>query len=186
MCSRLAETQCSVCCRTLDKGTNRIIVEICGHQKCRECFIKEEEGCSVCKGNNSTQDDKSVEIESPENQNHEDDIDAVDEKLNAESNDETSHIITVNKEGSSLSYRCTICHKTFKSRNNRKYHLFCDKNRSKPFRCEICDKQFITLAHLKYHQSTHDTDKRFACQHCDRIYSGDIALKKHLRKHQSK
>lgn len=181
MCSLLSETRCSVCYRTLDKSTNRIIVEICGHQKCRECFIKEEEGCSICKATKqSLTIDENVPEKCTEIQENLD-----DSKSDVESSiGKASHIITVNEDGTSLLYKCTICQKTFKAKNNRNYHLFCDKSRSKPFHCEICNKQFITLAHFKYHQSTHE-EKRFSCQHCNRIYSGEIALKKHLRKHQS-
>lgn len=192
MCSRYVEAKCSVCCRSLDKVTSRIIVEICGHQKCRECFIREEEGCSICKTerNKPVSIDKNDDNDIVEDQSRNDvETPNGDKAIDAEACetfDEAPHIIAVKQNGILSSYKCTLCHKSFKSRNNRKYHLFCDKTRSKPFQCEECNKQFITLAHLKYHQSTHDVNKRFTCQHCNKIYSGEIALRKHLRKHQSK
>lgn len=196
MCTRYAETQCSICHRFLDKSNNRIIVEICGHQKCRECFIKEEDGCSLCALNKNS---PNVNKESSSDGHHSNPISANEEEkddqrdvenvANASTIDEidevAAHIITTKDAEDVVRYKCTICQKCFKSRNNRKYHLFCDKTRSKPFQCNQCDKQFITIAHLNYHQSTHNTDKHFSCTHCHKVYSGDIALKKHMRKHQS-
>lgn len=195
MCSRYAETQCCVCCRFLDQSNSRIIVEICGHQKCRECFIKEEDGCSICARNKGQE--YSSEIANRSNSQIDADIfepipsssesARADEKsFVGDSNDNVSHIITTSENGDEVRYKCTICQKSFKSRNNRKYHVFCDKTRSKPFQCKKCDKQFITLAHMNYHtQSTHNTEKSFACTQCHKIYSGPIALKKHMKKHQS-
>lgn len=198
MCSRYAETQCCVCCRYLDQSSNRIIVEICGHQKCRECFIKEEDGCSICARNkekclsdvdsrsNSHGSSFDVIASSSNSAKVLDDDRANNVPLSVEINENVSHIITTNEnDGDAKRYKCTICQKTFKSRNNRKYHVFCDKTRSKPFQCNQCDKQFITLAHMNYHQSTHNINKQFACSHCHKIYSGPIALKKHMKKHQS-
>lgn len=193
MCSRYAETQCSVCCRFLDQSSSRIIVEICGHQKCRECFIKEEDGCSICARNKkkfcSEVDNHGSNFEaipsSSESANVLDKDRGNETPLVVDINEDVSHIITTNEDGEAMRYKCTICQKSFKSRNNRKYHLFCDKTRSKPFQCNQCDKEFITLAHMNYHQSTHNTEKQFACSHCHKIYSGPIALKKHMKKHQS-
>lgn len=190
MCSRYADAQCCVCRRYLEQSSNRIIVEICGHQKCRECFIKEEDGCSQCVQNN---EQFSKQFQSHEvvalssdccNEPIQSDIIA-ETPLIVEINEDASHIITTNDTVDAVRYKCTICQKSFKSRNNRKYHLFCDKTRSKPFQCNQCDKQFITLAHMNYHQSTHNADKHFECKHCQKFYSGEIALKKHMRKHQS-
>ncbi|XP_055304428.1 zinc finger protein 25-like [Sitodiplosis mosellana] len=198
MCSRYAETQCCVCCRFLDQSSSRIIVEICGHQKCRECFIKEEDGCSICARNKGRECPSEIDRRSNGHESSFEVIPSSSESvkvLNAgrageapfagEINEDVSHIITMNENGDEVRYKCTICQKSFKSRNNRKYHVFCDKTRSKPFQCNQCDKQFITLAHMNYHQSTHNTDKQFACPHCQKIYSGPIALKKHMKKHQN-
>lgn len=191
MCSRYADTQCCVCRRLLGNSNNRIIVEICGHQKCRECFIKEEDGCSLCNQNKQQISNEvqcvSSNIDVPSSSNElRGDITARGDTNDTKTLVDVSHIVTVNENDKAVCYKCTICEKTFKSRNNRKYHLFCDKNRSKPFQCSQCGKQFITQAHMNYHQSTHNTDKSFACPHCQKVYSGEIALKKHLKKHQSR
>lgn len=192
MCSRYAEAQCCICHRNLGQtNNNRIIVEICGHQKCRECFIQEENGCSVCSKNELECDAKAQATPSSSaddigrDDGHEES--GVDSALTAQVIQEATHIITTTEDADgAVRYKCTICQKSFKSRNNCKYHLFCDKTRSKPFKCSQCDKQFITLAHMNYHQSTHNLEKRFPCTQCQKVYSGEIALKKHLKKHQSK
>lgn len=194
MCSRYAEAQCCICHRNLGQtNNNRIIVEICGHQKCRECFIQEENGCSLCSKNEQACDDNAAAIPASSgiddirgDDSHEEN--GVDSALTAQVIQDASHIITTTEDadGGTVRYKCTICQKSFKSRNNCKYHLFCDKSRSKPFKCNQCDKQFITLAHMNYHQSTHNLEKRFQCTQCQKVYSGEIALKKHLKKHQSK
>lgn len=197
MCTRYAEAQCCICRRYLDQSNNRIIVEICGHQKCRECFIKEEDGCSLCSQNGNLNDasthiDNGLAVPSSSSDSIKDDeknrTNIVEASAMVDINDVdvASHIITTSDNGDGPRFKCTICQKSFKSRNNCKYHLFCDKTRSKPFQCNQCDKQFITLAHMNYHQSTHSIDKHFSCPHCQKVYSGEIALKKHMRKHQSK
>lgn len=191
MCSLYAEAQCCICHRNLGQTNNRIIVEICGHQKCRECFIQEENGCSLCAKKEQECTDISAAIPSSggdeirRHDGHEES--GVDSALTAEVIQDASHIITTTEHGDgAVRYKCTICQKSFKSRNNCKYHLFCDKTRSKPFQCNQCEKQFITLAHMNYHQSTHSVEKQFPCTQCQKVYSGEIALKKHLKKHQSK
>lgn len=196
MCSRYAEAQCCICSRNSGQSNNRIIIETCGHQKCWECLIKEENGCSLCSKNGQECGDSASAIPSSsgsdggdgkcaENDEHEEG--GIDCALTADIIQDASHIITIaDHVDGTVRYKCTICQKQFKSRNNCKYHLFCDKSRSKPFQCNQCGKQFITLAHMNYHQSTHSIDKRFPCTQCQKVYSGEIALKKHLKKHQSK
>lgn len=197
MCSRYAEAQCCICHRNFSQSNNnRIIVEICGHQKCRECFIQEENGCSVCATKTVDENGVGDSVSAVPSSSNGAPIDAtdgreecgIDSALTAEVIQDASHIITTTEQGDGTTrYKCTICQKSFKSRNNCKYHLFCDKSRAKPFKCNQCDKQFITLAHMNYHrQSTHNVEKQFPCTHCKKIYSGEIALKKHMKKHQSK
>lgn len=48
------QNACQKCGQTSDQLQNsnkRLVVEICGHTKCRDCFIREENGCEEC--NNS-------------------------------------------------------------------------------------------------------------------------------------
>lgn len=98
-----------------------------------------------------------------------------------------THVVTNGRCDSNKStYTCKICQKTFKSKNNRKYHSYCDPKKPKPFSCKQCNKQFITESHLKYHEKIHLDGNVFQCRFCDRRYLREISLKKHERKHKSK
>lgn len=97
----------------------------------------------------------------------------------------TSHIQKI-KVKNSTSFKCLICQKQFKSRNNKKYHFYCDQKLKKPWECDLCDKTFITLFHYQYHMKTHSNSEWFACTQCDKKYMREISLKKHLKKHNSK
>lgn len=173
------ETQCSVCHNIFDRSLNRIIIEACGHRKCRECLIKEVDGCSLCAQHQQIETiqpiiSKSVNIGDAIGDTHES-----EPSITAES-DHMSNVIEFDG-----GYKCTICQRRFKSRNNRKYHQFCNKNQAKPLQCSQCDRQFITVAHLKYHQMAHEGEQKFPCRYCGKVYTRDTILKKHMRKHQS-
>lgn len=237
MCTRDTKIKCLICNESLNSNTNRIIVEICGHKKCRQCFIKEENGCTICNRNkNDTNSDNNKpaneeiltkplpmanlsvdeqiaftsndsnltttidsdkkievienflinpindELLSPKSQN---DIHLIAKNTSID-RAAVSHI-TVIRDGNNkaISYLCTICQKSFKSRNNQKYHYYCDGSQTKPFACDQCNKQFITFSHLQYHQKTH-TNHLHQCEMCDKIYLTEIGLLKHMRKHKSK
>lgn len=172
------DTQCSVCHSIFDKSLNRIIIEACGHRKCRECLIKEAAGCSLCARYHRNDCSSNDLVEDIDKQKHtitsEPDLPGVVDNENA------SNVIEFNG-----GYKCTICFRCFKTRNNRKYHQFCDKNRTKPFQCDQCDRQFVTAAHLKYHKSAHKGTQNYPCPHCGKSYTTDAILRKHLHKHQS-
>lgn len=133
MCSRYVDKKCSVCFRALDKRVNRIIVEICGHQKCRECFIKEEDGCSICQSISHESVSDEPAHDGPENSEAtiQNGINETNGKEPIEKYNEISHIVTVTQDGVGKIYKCMLCKKSFKSPNNRRYHLFCDKTQLK-------------------------------------------------------
>lgn len=98
-----------------------------------------------------------------------------------------SHIVVNDKcSNNKLTYTCKLCQKTFKSKNNRKYHLYCDPDIPKPFPCSDCNKRFVTASHLEYHRKIHLDSNIFQCKFCDKRYLREISLKKHERKHKSK
>lgn len=37
-------------------------------------------------------------------------------------------------------FECKICKKTFRSKSNRRYHVYCDKTIEKPFSCSKCSQ----------------------------------------------
>lgn len=208
MCS--TQLMCSICNEST--ATNRIIVETCGHQKCRECFIREEDGCSICIAANATHTMEAHRNQLPSSQPE--DLSAnfsagigqskrvkvienvlISSKTNCKNKRRTTsggtktrpaHITVVKDDsGKVIAYMCTICSKSFKSRNNQQYHFYCDKSQPKPYGCGRCGKQFVTQSHMQYHEQTHD-NKIFRCNECDRVFSAEIGLRKHAQKHTSK
>jgi hypothetical protein len=43
-----SEVACPQCNIIINDYTNRLIKEVCGHDKCRQCFINENNGCQIC------------------------------------------------------------------------------------------------------------------------------------------
>lgn len=274
MCTSVTEIKCPICNEYIDQSKNRIIVELCGHSKCRLCFITEENGCVVCNkdklpavqdisiGNeyssksDPTEDgqqqhenfkvesskkdsdnvlhtdsnesslttnakdlSKRVEVledviifpKTAESEPHQNKTfttqvppeevqpseteqpttspaNSIQKAIRKPKTDERlrsqSHIEVINVD-KKISYKCLICKKQFKSRNNKKYHLYCDRKLTRPLQCDKCDKTFITTFHMQYHLKTHQSTELFACSQCDRKYLREISLKKHIRKHKS-
>jgi hypothetical protein len=42
--------KCPLCGQPTFKARTRLIKDACGHTKCRLCLMQEENGCSICKG----------------------------------------------------------------------------------------------------------------------------------------
>lgn len=276
MCTSVTEIKCPICNEYIDQNKNRIIVELCGHSKCRLCFITEENGCVVCNKDklptvqgisigiekstksgptkndeqqqeyfkdenskrgsenaphsdtnesdpavNATDLSKRVEIledviifpktVEPEPHQQQSELSTAQVSLDEVHPSDTegpttspansiqiairkpktderlrtqSHIEVINVD-QKISFKCLICQKQFKSRNNKKYHLYCDRKLTRPLKCDKCDKTFITTFHLQYHLKTHQSTELFACSQCDRKYLREISLKKHIKKHRS-
>uniref|UniRef100_A0A1B0DP89 Zinc finger protein n=1 Tax=Phlebotomus papatasi TaxID=29031 RepID=A0A1B0DP89_PHLPP len=47
MCAQSVKL-CQYCNREVNSTSNRLIQELCGHNKCRRCFIQEKNGCRIC------------------------------------------------------------------------------------------------------------------------------------------
>lgn len=175
MCSQSERFQCSVCGEVCSSAVNRIIVDACGHRKCRKCLIAEDNGCSICRLREAKATDES-QTERATTEMH---------PSAPPSRSNYAHItVQRDNKGKAITYTCSICEKTFASRNNQKYHLYCDRKQRKPFECDQCRKQFITQSHLNYHVKTHRGDKH-TCNICNRIFAGENGLRKHSRKHSN-
>lgn len=211
MCS--TQLKCLICNEST--ATNRMVVEMCGHQKCRECFIDEKDGCSICIAASASQAiEKTQNLQSSSSSSQPEDLSAnfsteigqgkrvrvienvlISSKTSARNKlgplsgarrKRPAHItVTKGDNGKVIAYTCTICKKCFKSRNNQHYHFYCDKSQPKPYECSQCGKQFVTQSHLQYHEQTHG-NKIFRCNECDREFSAEIGLRRHARKHTSK
>lgn len=201
MCSINESIKCSICNEYFDPKIVRMIIENCGHQKCRQCFIKESNGCTICIRDESSLYANQTECDIPstttshctskfyENVNDKDftQPDRENGKVLVNGRLQNVEHIKVNRDGrKAISYQCLICNKSFKSRNSQKYHLYCDKNQEKPIACDRCDQRFITVAHFNYHRKNQHSSSRHHCNVCNKVYSSNTGLRKHMQKHESK
>ena len=63
-------------------------------------------------------------------------------------------------------------------RHLRKQHL----EDGKAFACEHCGKSFALKSNLVIHQKTHDLDKPFGCDKCEKTYKQRNSLREHVLK----
>ncbi|XP_011293497.2 zinc finger and BTB domain-containing protein 24 isoform X1 [Musca domestica] len=94
-----------------------------------------------------------------------------------------THIVEETVDGVH-SYYCTACHKRFRSRTQKYYHLECNQLHEKLFRCDSCPKTFSRQSQLKYHRESHASPVN-KCSKCDKIFSNPLALKKHEGLHKA-
>ncbi|XP_055906998.1 zinc finger protein OZF [Eupeodes corollae] len=174
---------CPVCSKTIN-NQNRLITEDCGHSKCRQCLISEDNGCEQCKKNNTNLSNDSE----PTNQENIVDDNPKSSSIPTERGSKSrrskipSHIVKTHNNDNELLYHCTICDKRFKSRTQQYYHLFCNNSSSKPFKCNECNSNFSTSAHLKYHKAGH-LKQSFQCSVCSKNFPKIQVLRKHEKLH---
>lgn len=115
---------------------NRIITDSCNHQKCRQCFIEEENHCQQCAAIGQTLTHTEPLISTAV-------LSGKDTQNNVKKNKKTelfTHIEKVTEAGITK-YRCTECNKIFNSRSQKYYHLSCNKEQQQRLhKCEKCQK----------------------------------------------
>merc|ERR1712129_174099 len=85
---------------------------------------------------------------------------------------------------SAETYSCFICNKTFKDRNQLKYHHIRHAN-IKQHSCDVCDKSFNMPSDLRVHQRIHTGEKKFSCTDCSKQFSCSSNLISHKRSNHS-
>jgi len=79
-------------------------------------------------------------------------------------------------------WKCNVCDKEFKKRNDLERH-----NRThtgeKPFECTVCQKRFSFKSAWKTHSKTHTGGKSFSCHLCGSLFASKPSLKVHMRIH---
>ncbi|XP_037884704.1 zinc finger protein 568 isoform X1 [Glossina fuscipes] len=158
---------------------NRIITDSCSHQKCRHCFIQEENHCQQCAALGQSHKEpltSTVVLSGKDIQN------------NVKKNKKTelfTHIEKVTEAGTTR-YRCTECNKVFNSRSQKYYHLSCNtEEQQKLHKCEKCQKVFAKISHLKYHLESH-TSTEWRCSQCSKVFGNRLILRKHEKIHDEK
>lgn len=83
-----------------------------------------------------------------------------------------------------ISYKCSSCELSFKTSGQKAIHV---KSVHLPlqanFKCSYCGWQFKTNYELKRHVVRHTGDKTFQCYVCNKCFSRERALTKHLETH---
>ncbi len=92
----------------------------------------------------------------------------------------TSSLVYANK------YKCIICSKNFSSRGTLRDHVRehrDDANQIDKVQCPICQQKFIYSANLMAHMPIHTEEKEWRCSVCSELFSTQVLLGHHLRKH---
>jgi len=82
-------------------------------------------------------------------------------------------------------FRCTVCQKTFPTKNTYQNHLRTHTrgDNEDPYPCNICGKTFAVPARLTRHYRTHTGEKPYKCEYCDKSFSVKENLSVHRRIH---
>ncbi|XP_070207355.1 uncharacterized protein [Littorina saxatilis] len=79
---------------------------------------------------------------------------------------------------------CTICLKTFRSKQQLAQHSLVHTNIRK-YTCSYCERAFKQLSHLQQHTRIHTGEKPYQCKFegCDRAFAQLSNLQHHMRNH---
>lgn len=76
-------------------------------------------------------------------------------------------------------FACEQCNKTFEVRGNLQRHVKVVHERIRPYACDHCDKRFSSSSNLKYHLHTHTKVRPYSCNPCNRTFTHLSALRTH-------
>lgn len=82
----------------------------------------------------------------------------------------------------SLLLPCSICKRTFGSKDELNLHLRLHKG-IKPHKCKVCEKQYFFARSLEYHLQSHGGIRLFKCQMCDSSFISVSDMNEHLKEH---
>ncbi|XP_017472266.1 PREDICTED: zinc finger protein 26 [Rhagoletis zephyria] len=182
---------CPRCGILVTENANRLVTDSCGHRKCRQCLLADDE-CMECQLqqrndlNNITSHSIDADIvteaeAAPVEKN--DIVVKTSKKKGRKTVALPAHIRQEeNDSNSGVHYHCTKCDRKFTSRSQQYYHLTCGSNASKKYKCLQCDKAFATSSHFNYHMETH-AEHTYFCKECNKSFTNRMVLRKHEKLH---
>lgn len=89
-----------------------------------------------------------------------------------------------------VDYKCTVCSKSFKVREQLQYHLKIVHMAYEHLECRICHKLLLGPLKMKHHMKmVHIKDQElqytFSCQVCSKVFKNELTLKKHQEIHEN-
>ncbi|XP_061727668.1 uncharacterized protein LOC133532832 [Cydia pomonella] len=96
-----------------------------------------------------------------------------------------THIQTVHDK--SRSAKCDICGKILSNRGNMRSHLRTHISQ-KPYKCTFggCGRRFKDASSRGKHEIKHYPERQFPCKICDRLFTREYRMRRHLNTHMVK
>lgn len=80
-------------------------------------------------------------------------------------------------------HKCSECGRCFSFRQSLERHKNTHQKSAKRCGCVVCGETFVSLSAQTEHKQTHMKDGVFECRQCNRTFSWELALAKHLKTH---
>lgn len=80
-------------------------------------------------------------------------------------------------------YPCGVCSTVLGHKRSYDRHMRRHKG-TMEVKCDICGISVSRIDYLTIHKRTHIVDRSYQCDHCEKIYKCEIALKRHLKNHK--
>ena len=77
-------------------------------------------------------------------------------------------------------FKCELCSKTFSQKSDMRQH-YKRFHKAKDYQCDQCKKEFESSSRLRIHvQIVHEGQKKYCCTFCEKYFSYNGLLKKHV------
>lgn len=157
-----------------------MLTESCGHIKCMNCLLSEQQGCLACSNGDKHKSDFNSENGDATSSGEVDASSDIDKIENNDNDKSSNQLNNVKKQNNSNPIKCPIdgCGKTFTSRSHYKYHMRVHQNV-----CDVCKKGFYARHNLNRHMLLHTNERNHICPVCKKGFLSSFILKQHVNIH---